>query len=146
LNEPDDFYIQVFRTGAVEFTADIYVRDEKAELTALEDRLLQGIDLAFRLQRPLAVTPPLVVMVSLVNPERVRLAGARDLLAHIRRIFEEVDLRHKILDLPDVWVESFDSEPRAFMRPIFSVLWNTVGLRKSVSYDDGGNWIKETRP
>jgi hypothetical protein len=43
-----------------------------------------------------------------------------------------------VLDLPDVLVEHYDSEPAEVMRDIFNSLWNAAGYEYCKNYADRG--------
>jgi hypothetical protein len=43
--------------------------------------------------------------------------------------------------LPEIKIETLDTDPAKHLRPTCDALWNTVGFEKSFSFDEQGNWM-----
>ena len=52
-------------------------------------------------------------------------------------------LGQEIATFPEIYVESFDVDVPAIMRPALNMLWNAFGLYQCEMYDSHGNWRGE---
>jgi hypothetical protein len=48
-------------------------------------------------------------------------------------------LGREIGAFPEIYVDTFDVDAAAAMRPVFNVLWNAFGLSRCELYDENGN-------
>jgi hypothetical protein len=49
-------------------------------------------------------------------------------------------LQRDVVALPEVYIENFDVDVPAIMRPVFNTLWNAFGFAHCDMYNDRGNW------
>ena len=140
---PDDEqfnYAQIFRNGIVE-GVDAFIlsgHDEKDNFIpsiALEEDLLQGARQYFKAYKAIGISGPVIVMLSLLNVRGFYMhAGNRMMSRTIHRI------EKKNLLLPDVIVEDIETPVESSFRPVFDLVWQGCGFRRSFNYDDSGQW------
>jgi hypothetical protein len=46
-----------------------------------------------------------------------------------------------VLLLPESLIETYDTEPKEILKPMFDLIWNTCGFNGSFNFDENGNWI-----
>ena len=49
-------------------------------------------------------------------------------------------LGRELIALPEIYIESFEADVPAAMRPAFNMLWNAFGLLQCDMYNDLGQW------
>ena len=143
-------YIQVFRNGAIEAveTGSTHQQGDRPliGLTSIENFALENLGTCLPIQQNLGITPPLVIMLSLVGVKEhvfINYIGARFNIDH-----PPVTIWRNIIVTPDVVVENYpDKNMTSALKPAFDMLWNAAGWPRSMSYDSDGNWTgpKPTR-
>ena len=136
-------YAQVFRNGIIESVNSSIFRPirEQHEIPSiiLERELILFLKLALITHTKITVSPPCVLLVSLVGVKDYQLAASRQL--HLwRRSSYGID--RDTLTLPEVIIENYAISPETLLRPIFDGIWNSAGWPKSYSYSDEGEWGK----
>jgi hypothetical protein len=129
-------YVQAFSSGAME-SVDTYLlseRDGKRLIpsTQFEKDLISALDNYLGFQETLGLTPPIFVMISMLDVKDYSL-----------------DLRHSttrpidrnVLMLPDIIVEEYRRGSAEMLRPAFDALWQASGFLRSGNYDENGKWI-----
>lgn len=134
-------YVQVFGTGAIE-TVDGYTilpRDGKKIIGGkyVERELISTLGAYLKVEEQLELQPPIFVMVTLLG-----VAGFKMYVEGWGRESEPID--RDILFLPDIIVENYDVNAATLLRPTFDTLWQACGFEQSLSYDNEGNWKKNT--
>lgn len=135
-------YMQVFRSGAVEYveTNSHYLekRDVPLNFHDFECRVLRGLAFAIRLQRSLDLLEPCFVGISVARVEGFRWkANHRSGMGN-----SAAPIKHQRLVLPEQYVEGWTQTPEAIMKPTFDIWANALGWPKSPNYDANGTWIK----
>lgn len=140
-NEGIDAYTQLFRDGRVEAVHAFVnqLEDGKFSIpsTAYERELIQFYDRMEPQLAQLKVSPPLVIFFSLLRTDRAHFAISRERFFFAQGGQGSFD-RDTVL-LPDILVESSIAGQHA-LRPIFDLVWQSVGFDASPNYDDKGNW------
>ena len=54
---------------------------------------------------------------------------------------DDYKIDRDILQLPETIVDSYDIEPKDILRPMFDLIWNACGFKRSHNFDEAGNWI-----
>ena len=49
-------------------------------------------------------------------------------------------LGREIATFPEIYVDTFDVDVPAILRPVFNMLWNAFGLAQCDMYDGQGKW------
>ena len=137
-------YLQVFRNGSVE-AVDTYLlgrqRDSESPLIpslSYEQEILSALPRFLSIQQLLGVEPPVFIMLSLLG-----VAGYTMGVSSRYIIRERHPIEKNTLVLPDVLVESVDSDIAEVMRPVFDTVWNAAGWARSMNYNDEGNWAPQ---
>ena len=133
-------YVQVFRNGIIESAATWSSPLDTTEgfpSIAYERDIVAAIPTYLKVQRDLGVEPPILVMISLARMTGLRMAFSPR---------EDVWGEDRVLDrsevfLPEAVLESFDVELGPVLKPLFDIVWNTVGLPHSLHFDNEGNWV-----
>jgi hypothetical protein len=128
-------YLQLFRNGIIESVDARAINTyEEGQLTisgkAWEEGLLKALKQYFDIQAHIGTTPPIVIMLSLLDVK-----GA---IMEVSRPFhpERVDRDHLLV--PEVMADTFSVEPGQLLKPAFDVAWNACGYPRSLSYGDDG--------
>ena len=51
------------------------------------------------------------------------------------------DMDRDVLPLPECEIDDFETPVEQVLRPAFDTLYQTVGLPRSLNYDEDGKWI-----
>lgn len=137
-------YFQIFRTGAIEFVIALEeIREirftEAIYLDSVEIRCVKAIRAALHMQRALGVEMPMTLMISLVGVKNYILYSER----HKGQSLNQSKVKKEMLLLPEVVMNNYDEEVPRVLKPVFDVLWNTVGYDGSQNYDDAGDWWRD---
>ena len=82
------------------------------------------------------INPPVYTFLSLVGVRGCRLG-----FGGMGTIYEnDHPFSQDVMLLPEVVVEDLGTDPGRLLRPAFDVVWNAFGLRRSLNYDEQGNW------
>ena len=133
---PIPSYLQLFRSGIIESvdTRQINTYDKEQLMipgTGWEDILLGAVRQYFDIQANIGVTPPIVVMLSLLNVKGARMSGGYSSFGDDR-----VDRDHLLV--PEVMAESFTSDCAQVLKPSFDAIWNACGYSGSAGYGADG--------
>lgn len=135
-------YIQVFRSGAIEYVETLsgYFRkpDEPLSFHAFESRILYSLVYAIRLQRSLNLHEPCFVGITIAKTEALAWkSDHRDALSETA-----LPIKYERLLLPEQYVESWEQPLTAILKPTFDVWANALGWPSSYSYDQNGAWLR----
>lgn len=137
-------YAQLFRYGALEivkYEMPWEVHGHNFLPGQAFDEVIQAIlSGTKRLYAAVNVSPPIVVMLTLLNMED-RLMGAGKQYGYER----DRSFGRKEVVCPDVLIENLNKDERALAFPIVNLAWNAAGYEQSVFYDKNGNWKPKTR-
>ena len=138
-------YTQLFRDGRVEavyvFTTQFDDGKFNIPSTAFEQYLIRFYDRMEPLLTQLRVSPPLAIFLSLLRTNNAHFAVSRERLFFAQHGQGTFD-RDNVL-LPDIVVEASIAGQHA-LRPIFDLVWQSVGFDGSPHYDVQGNWRAST--
>src|SRR5207248_8818353 len=101
--------------------------------TDLEEMLIEATSKYTSFQRGLGVTPPMFIMLSLLDVKGYRLIKNENYGYSEGRQIDRDDLL-----IPALKQESFDADPEYLLRPIFDRMWNAAGFRRSMNYNENG--------
>jgi Putative DNA-binding domain len=126
-------YAQVFRTGIAEFV-DVWTLAEPVSRNAfpvktIEKSVVKGVAQYLKKMVPLDITPPIVVMLSILG-----VRGCNVLQAALSPIDRDN------LILPDVLADDLNVDPPTLLRPVFDAMWQAGGIEGSRNYDKEGRW------
>ena len=134
-------YLQFFRNGAIEAVEARMLTDRGGKkiipTTGFEVELVRGLQTYLNALKELDFTPPIFVMITLVN--------VRDFVLGVDTfrfvIAEEHQIDRDLLPLPDIMVEDYAAEIPRLIRPAFDAVWQAGGWDCSKNYDQSGNWV-----
>jgi hypothetical protein len=147
-------YLQLFRNGTIEAVAEstrmAFMEQSKViDPVRLESTLLDALAKYLGFQKRLGVDLPLFVMLSLLGVSNYCvMPNERDAerLEQLNADFAKYDpspIDRDSLLLPDVMVDSYESDLNVILKPIFDALWNAGGWPRSYRAD--GKQTKENR-
>lgn len=138
-------YAQFFRNGAIEGVRELSVESEGQsrfvgrDLTTLViDAVRQYLDVLKSYEAGL----PIYVFVSLCNATKTVYRHAADGLGWN----DTKPIGREIVQLPEIYLDRYDADVPAVLRPIFNVLWNAVGFHQCNMYDGQGQWREGPGP
>ena len=141
MDDPQEKYAQLFRNGTIE-AVDASVlsgfgdRKQFIPSVAFERDVIHGTMGYFKAYRDIGIDGPVVAMLSLlrvrgfymgVDPSRFSSAG-----------LHRIDKEHVII--PEVVIEDLSAPIPTIMRPVFDLVWQACGYRKSYNYGEHGEW------
>jgi len=133
-------YLQVFRNGVIESACTEPMWNENQQMS-LKSAFFEGHLIRSSLPkylnalRTLLVPPPLFVGVSLIGLERFTMFLPPRLAYTERRYM----FGRRILIVPPIMLETYETNLSTAMRPIFEAVWNAAGRAESPYYN-GNEW------
>ena len=134
---PNKSYNQLYRSGIIEVVSVfelkegdrhlIHSHDLESDLIIVTKRCLKAL---FNLE----IEPPIYVFLTLAGVQNYIFAVGNRLPRGSK------PLNRDVLSIPEVVIDSYNSEPHTILRPIFDMVWNCFGLKSSFNYDEKGNW------
>jgi hypothetical protein len=128
-------YTQLFRSGIIETALPLERTEQRPPIlrsTDTEGELIDALGRFLSALVELGVGPPVYAFLSLV--------GVRGGTFQVAGGYSHPKFRDDVVILPEIVIENFDHDASSILRPMFDMLWNTCGLRRSRNYDDEGNW------
>jgi hypothetical protein len=141
-DDPSPSYLQLFRTGIIESvdTGIIQVADmarigvAEGQITiwgeSFERQVLDDVQQYLNVQGSLGVTPPVVIMLSLLT---VKGASMYTMMPFKQKC---IDRDHLLV--PEVMAETFTVDVGELLKPVFDVIWNACGYAESPNYGSDG--------
>jgi Putative DNA-binding domain len=141
-DDPSPSYLQLFRTGIIESvdTGIIQVADmarigmAEGQITiwgeSFERQVLGDVQQYLNVQGSLGVTPPVVIMLSLLTVK-----GA---FMYTIMPFKQKWIDREHLLVPEVMAETFTVDVGELLKPVFDVVWNACGYAESPFYESDG--------
>jgi hypothetical protein len=130
-------YTQLFRNGSIETVdAEILKRrnDDCVVSVAFEFSVLQAMERYLKALAELGVSPPLSVMMSLLDVRGYRMVGF-----DLGSAGESKRIDRDDLVIPEKLLDSFEVDLDLFMRePFFDAVWHAMGFDGSGNYDEKG--------
>jgi hypothetical protein len=143
-------YTQLYRTGVIE-SADTTMlrrgRGMSAEngislipSTKLEIELIAAVRRFTALQKRLGISPPVVVLVSLLNVDGFVLA------VNEKHGYSSSAVDRPHASLPSVVINNYEDRAETVLRPVLDTLWNAGGWDRCHDYDEDGVFLPGKRP
>jgi hypothetical protein len=132
-------YCQVFRSGRVEAVSGTIVQggSHRGAIGSqwIVDEVVECVE-QYRIGLlGCGVSPPYLILSALSGAQGAILAVGQRLGA-----FDQHPVDRDLVVLPEVLLETHDSEMRSALRPIFDGLWNACGWERCFDYAPGGEW------
>jgi hypothetical protein len=133
-DQPSSGYVELFRNGIIEAAAAdityVFPTDSAKRpyfRTQYEDYLRQSVPEYAACQQSLGIAPPIWVFVSLTGVKGV---GISQRFGH-----PAAPINRDVLYLPEVEIAEFPVDGLRLLRPVFDMIWNAAGHRKSESFN-----------
>ena len=132
-------YLQIFRNGIIEAVDSCMMQNSREAgsfpASYVERKLIDATSRFFALQQELGVTPPVLVMLTLIG-----VAGLDIIRNSYNFLAQSSPFDRDVLTFPETLVESYPDRADGVLRPIFDTIWNAAGYSACPNYDDEGNW------
>lgn len=132
-------YTQLFRNGIIEAVEGLLLKHDGRlyiPSVAFEEKLINGTKEYLALLKDLNVEPPFFCFLSLINVKGYYMGiNPARFIVH-----ETYPISQNILELPEILIEDFSTDPASALKPCFDSLWNACGFTKSFNYDESGRW------
>jgi hypothetical protein len=133
------YYSQLYRSGIYEgvMAEAVFQHQERAKIlreNLCEEAILGAMSGYLPFAKALGLEPPFWMFAALIGCEGAKL--------WLNRAWEELSqhaIDRAVVFLPEAKIDSFDTDPMKHLRPMIDVLWNAVGLERSLNYDEQGN-------
>ncbi|MGK7941195.1 MAG: helix-turn-helix domain-containing protein [Crocosphaera sp.] len=144
-NSKYNTYLQIFRNGIIEATTKNFANDHYGDFEVkkvnfiykdYEQEIIYCLNNYLQLQQLLNIPTPLIIFLSMVGVSSYIMGCGWP---------SEQFFRHTIdrdnLILPEVMIEDYNFDLYTVMKPIFDTVWNAAGYKRSLNYDEQGNWL-----
>jgi Putative DNA-binding domain len=135
----DKAYLQIFRSGALEFAFRYGDKKERKLYSGIDWFLIKETTWLLNLVRAHDLEPPFAVMVSFLGFHGWHFAFDPSRGFMLDDDVHEID-RDEIL-LPELLVDHADTDMKTAMKPLLDMLWNCAGFDGSLNYDKQGAWV-----
>jgi len=139
-NDKSHSYVQLYRNGIIEAVEGLILHAEREKKIipsiTYELELLRSLGGFLNLLKELGINMPIVAFLTLI--------GAKDWEMGTGATFwhdESYKIDRDILQLPETIIESYNTEPKDILRPMFDLIWNACGYKRSLNFDEDGNWV-----
>jgi len=102
---------------------------------AYEIELIKSLREFLNLTKELGINMPIVIFLTLIGVNGYEMAVDR-----MRFWGDYYKIDKDILQLPETLIESYNTEPKDILRPMFDLVWNACGFKRSYNFDEAGNW------
>lgn len=135
---PYKAYNQLYRSGIIEIVSVFENKNKDGyffiDSHELEYFLINITKQCFKVLTDLTVEPPIYVFLTLAGVQHYRF------LTKGAFRYGNGSLGRDVLSIPEIVIDSYNSEPHTILRPIFDMVWNSFGFKSSSNYDEDGNW------
>lgn len=97
--------------------------------------LIQSLGEILNLEKELGINMPIVIFLTILGIRDYEMAVDR-----MRFLDTYYKIDRDVLILPEALIESYDVEPKNILRPMFDLVWNACGFKRSYNFDEAGNW------
>lgn len=130
-------YVQVFGNGVIESVEGrlfSYSDSKGLDMTLIEEYLYHALERYLKVQQKLGVSPPAVLMLSLLG-----ISGYYVAVEHSHTYYQDKVIHEDNLLLPEEVIDNLDSIAEKIMKPLFDRVWNAAGWAGSMNYNADGN-------
>ena len=140
-NDKSHSYIQLYRNGIVEAVEGLILSAERESKIipsiTYELELINSLVELLKIEKELGVNVPIAVFLTLIGVKDYEMGVDRGRFWHN----EYYKIDREILQLPETIIDSYDTDPKDILRPMFDLIWNTCGFKRSYNFDETGNWV-----
>ncbi|MCL4475048.1 MAG: ATP-binding protein [Nitrospirae bacterium] len=134
-------YTQLYRTGIIEAVDASLLRPRENGLLIpsliYEKKLIDTLTAYMRLLPDLGIEPPIFVFLTLIGVNNYKMGIRRELYFDVGHPIDRT-----IILLPEVIIDNFSISAKDALKPLFDLIWNACGYRKSLNFDENGNWTE----
>lgn len=138
-DETSHTYTQLYRTGIVEGVEGLILSAERETKIipsiTYELELIRSLQAYLNLLRELGVNPPIVIFLTLTGVQGYEMGVDR------MRFWDKQKIDRDILQLPEAIIDSYEIDSKNILRPMFDLIWNACGYKRSYNFDESGDWI-----
>ncbi|MFA4830554.1 MAG: ATP-binding protein [Patescibacteria group bacterium] len=138
-NDKSHSYIQLYRNGIIEAVEGLILRADREKKIipsfTYELELIKSLAEYLNLAKQLGVNMPIVIFLTLIWVKDWEM-GVDEIFWH----HDHYKIDRDILQLPETIIESYNTEPKDILRPMFDLIWNACGFKRSQNFDEAGNW------
>lgn len=134
----------IYRDGRIESVAGSHLCVERDGVPTylparVEPQVIQFLDRARAIYNAIGITRPWLLMVTLLNANRMTLPTGRGALFD-----KQYSCDRPTVMLPEVLVEDQTTPSDVLLRPVFNAIWNACGFESCMNYGDDGRWTKKS--
>lgn len=140
-NDKSHSYVQLYRNGIIEAVEGLMLSPDDGRKyipsIAYERELLKSLAGYLGVLKDLSISPPILIFLTFIGIKDFEMAVDRS--RFWGNDYYKID--RDILQLPEVFIESYNTEPQDILRPLFDLIWNACGYTHDYNFDEQGNWI-----
>lgn len=137
-------YTQIFRNGMIEaiwtlpFLLVANEKDDYRIPSALfEDGLINSTSYYLRRLEEIGIQPPLYIMLTLIHISQFKMVLSQN--------EETPNFNRDIIIIPETTINNYDEDASKLLKESFDIIWNSVGQKGSIYYDNDNNRIDTTQ-
>ena len=116
-------YVQIYHNGIIEVVDLRLLLDRCIKGQAFRQGLIQALPVYLSIQKSIGVELPIFVILSMLQVRGYNLAPEDS--------FESTDIDQDDLLLPEIQIDKWGSDLTQLMKPVFDIVWNSLGLPES---------------
>ena len=136
-----DWHTQLFRNGSVEFATPLPFEQTMSpsflDAWGYQIDLLKVLPRFSELQRSFGVSPPIMLLCSILNAANFHLRTAKGPWQVRTGALGKHQIDRDRIFLPEVVINDSLTDLRAELKPVFDCLWNAAGQQRCEFYRDG---------
>jgi hypothetical protein len=136
-------YTQLYRNGVLEAVDSgmlgfRYSDNDAPTLLSrgYEEKLREALSKYLDLLQQISINPPLFIFLGLMGVKGYFFGVSSEK----RFIDDDGPLNRENIFLPEAYVPTYDVDIDEILRPLFDMVWNAWGYRRSLNYDSSGKW------
>ena len=143
MNIPSEYhspeYTQIFRNGMIEaiwsypFFAAAKRQEYRIPGALFEEGLINAISYYLRRLNKIGIQPPLYVMLTLIRMSKFKMVLSQN--------EGTPNFDKDIIIIPETTINNYNEDITKLLKESFDIIWNTVGQKGSIYYDEDNNRI-----
>lgn len=144
-SEPSTSYTQLYRNGVVESVEGLMLMSERRiredgkkyiPSQTFETEIIRSLSEYLNYVKELGISTPFFVFLTITGVKDYQMGTQ-----HSDPWDGEYKIDRDILNLPEQLIYSYDVKAEQILKPMFDVIWNACGYKRSLNFDDLGNWV-----
>jgi len=133
-------YVQLYRNGIIEAVegAMLNSNTEKKRIPSVtyEKKLLNSLPSYLNVLKDLNISTPIFIFLAFTGIKGFEMSVSNLRWTH-GDVYDKID--RDILMLPECLIKTYDIDPKDILRPMFDLIWNACGFKRSLNFDNDGN-------